>query len=64
MSTGLDSPEAVVGDHRRGGSNPGCQNVWVVHWGRPVVVHYWADLQSVHGFCCYDNTDLQSVHMT
>ena len=19
------------------------------------VVHYWADLQSVHGFCCYDN---------
>jgi len=24
--------------------------------GCPVVVHYWADLQSVHGFCCYDNT--------
>jgi len=21
----------------------------------PVVVHYWADLQSVHGFRCYDN---------
>jgi len=21
-----------------------------------VVVHYWADLQSVHGFRCYDNT--------
>jgi len=21
----------------------------------PLVVHYWADLQSVHGFCCYDN---------
>ena len=20
-----------------------------------VVVHYWADLQSVHGFRCYDN---------
>jgi len=20
-----------------------------------VVVHYWADLQSVHGFGCYDN---------
>jgi len=24
-------------------------------WGCPVVVHYWADLQSVHGFRCYDN---------
>ena len=23
--------------------------------GCPPVVHYWADLQSVHGFCCYDN---------
>jgi len=22
----------------------------------PLVVHYWADLQSVHGFRCYDNT--------
>jgi len=22
----------------------------------PVVVHYWMDLQSVHGFRCYDNT--------
>jgi len=21
----------------------------------PLVVHYWAHLQSVHGFCCYDN---------
>ena len=21
-------------------------------------MHYWADLQSVHGFCCYDNTHL------
>ena len=21
----------------------------------PIVVHYWADLQSVHGFRCYDN---------
>jgi len=20
-----------------------------------VVVYYWADLQLVHGFCCYDN---------
>jgi len=24
-------------------------------WGCPLVVHYWADLQSVHGFRCYDN---------
>ena len=23
--------------------------------GCPLVVHYWADLQSVHGFHCYDN---------
>ena len=23
--------------------------------GFPLVVHYWADLQSVHVFCCYDN---------
>ena len=23
--------------------------------GCPLVVHCWADLQSVHGFCCYDN---------
>ena len=23
--------------------------------GAPIVVHYWADLQSVHGFHCYDN---------
>ena len=30
-----------------------------VTWGNsrgcPLVVYYWADLQSVHGFCCYDN---------
>ena len=30
-----------------------------VTWGNgrgcPLVVHYWADLQSVHGFHCYDN---------
>jgi len=24
--------------------------------GCPLVVQYWADLQSVHGFRCYDNT--------
>jgi len=23
--------------------------------GFHVVMHYWADLQLVHGFCCYDN---------
>ena len=23
--------------------------------GCPLVVHCWADFQSVHGFCCYDN---------
>jgi len=31
-----------------------------VTWGNgrgcPLVVHYWTDLQSVHGFRCYDNT--------
>jgi len=31
-----------------------------VSWGNgrrcPVVVHHWADLQSVHGFRCYDNS--------
>jgi len=30
-----------------------------VSWGNgsgyPLVVHYWADLQSLHGFRCYDN---------
>ena len=24
----------------------------------PVVVHYWVDLESVHGFRCYDNIDV------
>ena len=24
--------------------------------GCPLVVHYWADLQSVHGLRCYGNT--------
>jgi len=24
--------------------------------GCPLIVHYWSDLQSVHGFRCYDNT--------
>jgi len=32
---------------------PGCNSrEW--YWC-PLVVHYWADLQSVHGFRCYDN---------
>jgi len=30
---------------------PGCN----LERGCPLVVHYWADLQSVHGFRCYDN---------
>jgi len=29
--------------------------------GCPVVVHYKADLQSVHGFRCYDNTALNAT---
>ena len=28
---------------------------WANGRGFPLVVHYWADLQSVHGFRCYDN---------
>jgi len=28
---------------------------WENGRGCPLVMHYWADLQSVHGFCCYDN---------
>jgi len=26
----------------------------------PLVVHYWADLQSVHAFCRYDNIVLNA----
>jgi len=26
-----------------------------------VAVHYWADLQSVHGFRCYDNTHVYKL---
>jgi len=29
---------------------------WRSGRGCPLVVHYWADLQSVHGLCCYGNT--------
>ena len=28
---------------------------WRSGRGCPLVVHYWADLQSVHGLCCYCN---------
>jgi len=28
---------------------------WDVFWRHSVVVHYWADLQSVYGFRCYDS---------
>jgi len=32
---------------------PGCNlGEW---WGFPLVVHYWADLQSVYGLRCYGN---------
>jgi len=35
-----------------------CTDLYVT-WGNgrgcPLVVHYWADLQSVHGFHCYDS---------
>jgi len=29
---------------------------WGSGRGYPLVVHYWADLQSVHGLRCYGNT--------
>jgi len=29
--------------------------------GCPLVVHYWADLQSVHGFRCYDNIHVRKL---
>jgi len=35
---------------------------WESGRGCPLVVHYWADLQSVHGLCCYGNiTRTQNV---
>jgi len=40
MPTLLHGPECNLGSGR------GC----------PLVVHYWADLQSVHGLHCYGNT--------
>jgi len=30
---------------------------WESGSGCPLVVHYWADLQSVHGLHCYGNTN-------
>ena len=38
----------------RGCMDPGV--TWGNGRGCPLVVHYWADLQSVHGLCCYGNT--------
>jgi len=29
--------------------------------GSPVAVHYWADLQLVHGFRCYDNIQVCKI---
>ena len=29
---------------------------WANGRGCPLVVHHWEDLQSVHGFRCYDNS--------
>jgi len=39
---------------------------WDVTWGSgrgcPLVVHYWADLQSMHGLRCYGNiTQMRNV---
>jgi len=31
--------------------------------GCPLVVHYWADLQSAHGFCCCDNTHMSAYSL-
>jgi len=32
-----------------------CTDPDVTCRGCPLVVHYWAGLQSLRGFCCYDN---------
>jgi len=39
LSVSLQGPGCNLGNGRR----------------YPIVVNYWADLQSVHGFRCYDN---------
>jgi len=39
-------PTLLHGPRRKLGSGRGCR----------IVVHYWADLELVHGFCCYGNT--------
>ena len=33
---------------------------WGIGMGCLLVVHWWADLQSVHGFRCYDNITLNA----
>ena len=42
--------------HSHTAARPRCK-LWNGRW-RPLVVRYWADLQSVHGFRCYDNIAL------
>jgi len=38
---------------------------WGSGKGCPLVVHYWADLQSVHGLRCYGNTvEIRQAHRT
>ena len=36
-------------------ANLECMSTWGNGRGCPLVVHYWSDLQSVHGFRCYDS---------
>ena len=43
---------------RQGGHDVGH---WPRHWPTFLVVQYWANLQSVHGFRCYDNAKCQRV---
>jgi len=41
------------------GRMPTCTDpdvTWRNGRGFPIVVHFWADLQSVHGLRCYGNT--------
>jgi len=39
---------------------PGVGLTWGNGRGCPLIVHYWADLQSVHGFRCYSNIALNA----
>jgi len=36
---------------------------WQNDSGWPLVVHYWADLQSVHGLCCYDTAEHKCFYL-